>query len=279
MPSEPSVEWSFDASTSPTLRLLAHLPPAGLGGALLLAVVAVVASLVADPAVLLSPSALLVAVLVLVGGPFSLLYLWPMLTDAEQRPSVAEFEGGGGFPFSARSVGTAAVSGAIAIVGLLAAGVPAGSVYALVVGCVLSPLFVAVLTTHGRLEGETLTINRTEIPLARVGGVRSARFGGFAVVWISYARRSGLFLPRLAVLPESEADAVLRRLESGLDASPEIEPPDPTLRAIGVGTGLSFLVVAAFAYRAIEHPTGRLYFAVGFGGFGAILCLIGWRGL
>ena len=279
MPSEPSVEWSFDASTSPTLRLLAHLPPAGLGGALLLAALTAVASLLADPTVLLSPTALLFAVLALVGGPFSLFYLWPMLTDAEQRPSVAEFEGGDGFPFSVRSVGTAAVSGAVAIVGLLAAGVPSGFVYALVVGCVLSPLSVAVVTTRGRLEGGDLTINRTEIPLARVTGVRSARFGGFAVVWISYARRSGFFLPRLAVLPESEADAVLRRLESRLGASPEIDPPDPALRAVGVGTGLSFLAVAAFAYRAIEHPTGRLYFAVAFGGLGALFCLIGWRGV
>jgi DNA-directed RNA polymerase subunit H (RpoH/RPB5) len=275
----PSSEWSFDASTSPTLRFVSHLPAAGLGGALLLAVVAAAAFLLANPAVVLSPPTLLFAVLLLVGGPFSLFYLWPMLEDPEQRPSVAEFEGGDGFPFSVRSVAVAAVSGAVTIVGLLAVGVPFGSVYALVVGCVFSPLSVAVVTTHGRLEGEVLTINRTEIPVARLTAVRSVRVRALVVAWLSYARRSGILLPRLIVMPETEADAVLRRLEAGIDADPAIDPPDPAVRAIGVGMGTLFLAVAAVAYRTIEHPTGRLYFAVGLGGLGALLCLVGWRGL
>lgn len=275
----PSSEWSFDASTSRTLRFVSHLPPAGLGGSLLLAFGVAAVFVLSDPSVLLSGPTFLIALLLLIGGPLSILYLWPILADPEQRPSVAEFEGGDGFPFSFRSVFTAAVSGAVGLFGLIALGVPFDVLYLLVVGCVFSPLLVAIVTTHGRLEGGTLTINRTEVPIDRLTNVRSVRIRTFAVVWLSYARRSGVFLPRLAVIPQGDAATVLSAIESGIDADPEIEPPDRAVRAIGIATGALFLLVAAFAYGAIENPAVRLYFAAAIGGLGTLLCLIGWRGV
>ena len=275
----PSSEWSFDASTSRPLRFVAHLPPAGIGGSLLLALGAAAVPVLANPSVILSGPALLFGLLLLIGGPLSLLYLWPMLADPEQRPSVAEFEGGDGFPFSFRSVSTAAVSGAVGLGGLIALGVPFDVLYLLVVGCVLSPVLVAVLTTRGRLEGSTLTINRTEVPIDRLTNVRSIRVRDFAVVWLSYADRTGVFVPRLAVIPGGNAETVLRTIAAGIDTEPEVEPPDQAVRAIGLGTGTLFLAVAALAYGAIENPAVRLYFAVAIGGLGALLCLIGWRGV
>ena len=275
----PSSEWSFDASTSRTLRFVSHLPPAGIGGSLLLAFGVTAAFVLSNPSILLSGPALLVALLFLIGGPLSLLYLWPMLADPGQRPSAAEFEGGDGFPFSFRSVSTAAVSGAVGLGGLIALGVPFDLLYLLVVGCVFSPLLVAIVTTHGRLEDNTLIINRTEIPIDRLTNVRSIRIRDFAVVWLSYTRRSGVFLPRLAVIPQGDASTVLSTIESGIDADPEIDPPDPAVRAIGIAMGALFLIVAAFAYGTIENSAVRLYLTAAIGGLGAFLCLVGWRGV
>jgi hypothetical protein len=64
--------------------LLVYLPVAFLGGhvgLLLVTAVALVPAMLADPRLLA-----LAALLVLVGGPFSLLYLWPMLRNPDQRP-------------------------------------------------------------------------------------------------------------------------------------------------------------------------------------------------
>lgn len=275
----PSVEWYYDASTSPLLRLFAHLPPAALGGALMLFVGAAAVFVITNLAVLLSPTVLLFVLLLVVGGPASLAYLWPMLTDADQRPSAAEFEGGGGFPFSAKSVSAAAVSGAVGLLALILLGVPFEFVYRFVVGCVFSPLLVAAVTTHGSLEDGTLTINRTEIPLARVANVRSVRVRGFVVAWLSYARRSGVFLPRVIVIPAAEAEDVLTVLRNGIDADPEIEPPDRAVRGVLFGVGVFFFAVAALAYGEISDTAVRRYVTVGLGGLGSLLCLVGWRGV
>lgn len=275
----PSREWYYDASTSPLLRFVAHLSPAALGGALLLAAVAAATFVIANPTVLLSSSVLLLVVLLLVGGPFSLLYLWPMLTDSDQRPSTTEFEGGRGFPFTVKSVSIAALSGSAVILSMAALGVPFDVVYWLAVGCVFSPILVAAVTTHGRLEAGTLTLNRTEIPLSRVESVRSVRVRGFVLAWISYVRRSGLFLPRLVVVPVAEADGVLSTLEDGIDAEPEIEPPDRAVRAALFAAGGLCLAVAALAYGSIAEPSVRRNAVVGFGGFGSLCWLAGLRGV
>ena len=275
----PSIEWSYDAATSRSLRLLSHLPVAAFGGVFLPAAVASVAFVLADPGVLRSPFVLLVALLALVGGPASLLYLWPMLADPDQRPTRSAFTGDEESPFTARSVGAAVVAGALAVVALVAVGVPFGIVYGLVVASVFSPIVVAVATTEGTLEEGTLTIDRREVPLKRVRGVRSVRVGGLVVLWLSYARRSGLFVPRLAVLPAADVESVLAALEAGIEADPEIEPPDRAVQAVAVGMGTLFLASGAVAYVAVDEPVVGLYVAAVVGGLGAFLCLLGIRGV
>lgn len=275
----PTVEWAYDASTSRLLKVVAHLPVVGIGGAFLLAAGLLAAGVVTTPGrpdlgVLLS-----VGLLLLVGGPFSLLYIWPMLTNPEQRPSTAEFAGAEGFPFTLRSVTTAAVTGAIGIAGSIALGVPGRVVYWSVVAFVFSTLGVAVVTTRGRLVDRELTLNGTEVPLERVDGVRSARLGDVVVCWISYARRSGLFLPRLFTVPVGSADAVREVLRSGAGRSPERHDVDPATRLLLLGTGLAFLAVATLAYTAIEERTVGGYLAGIVGGIGILFCAAGWRGL
>lgn len=274
-----SVEWCVDATTSRPLRVVSHLPIAGIGGSMLLVGLFVVVSVVTTPVIPSVGTVLFVALLVLVGGPFSLLYLLPMLTDPEQRPSRAEFDGAEGSPFTARSTGGAVIAGAVGIVGLLAAGIPFGVVYGLVVVLVFSPLAVAVFTTECTLDDAGLTVNRTAVPIERVTGYRSVRLGESVVFWIAYAPRSGLLLPRLVTLPASAAAPVRARLETGLDATPADDPPDPVVQAVVIGMGLSFLAVAGVAATAIDEAGMALYVVAILGGVGLVLCVAGWRGL
>lgn len=278
MPS-PSTEWSYDASTSRILRIVSHLSVAAVGGAGVLVLVAVAVGVAANPAVLSTRNVLLFLLLVVVGGPMSLAYLWPMLTDSDQRPSPSEFAGAAGVPFSVRSVAVAVGSGVLGILALVAVGVPGGVVYWLVVGCVFSPILVALTTTRGRVENGTVTINGTAVPTARLSAVRSVRIDGLVAVYLSYLRRSGLFVPRLAVVPEQEADTVVAALESGVEADADPEPPDRAVQAVIAGSGVLFVAVAAAAYGSIDEPAVRLYVAVTIGGVGTLLCLLGVRGV
>lgn len=277
--SSPAEEWYIDASTSRPLRIISHLPSAGIGGVLLLLLGMVAIFVATNPGVLLSWPALVIAMLLLIGGPYSLAYLWPMLTDPDQRPSTSEFAGAAGFPFTLKSVSTAAVSGALGISVLLAVGVPGTVIYWLVVACVFSPILVAVVTTHGRLEDGILTINRTDVPLHRITSIRSVRIGRTVVVWLSYVRRSGLFLPRFAVVPVHRSNAVMSTIEAGIEADPDLEPPDRAVQAVVFGTGVLLLGVAGLAAVTVTEPSVRTYAAVGFGGLGGVLCFFGIRGV
>lgn len=274
-----SVKWCLDATTSRPLRAVSHFPIAGIGGSMLLVGLLVVVSIIRTPVIPSVGTILFVALLVLVGGPFSLLYLLPMLTDPEQLPSRAEFEGAEGFPFTARSVSVAVIAGAVGIAALLAAGIPFGVVYGLVVALVFSPIVVAVFTTEGRLDDAGLTVNGTVVPITRVSGLRSVRIGDVVVFWIAYAPRSGLLLPRLVTIPASDAALVEARLESGLTATPADDPPDPVVQVVVIGMGLSFLAVAGVAMTGIEDVGVGLYLSAILGGVGLLLCVVGWRGL
>ncbi len=281
MPS-PSIEWSYDASTSRSLRIASHLLVAAVGGAGVLVLGVAVVGVAANPSVLSVRNVLLFLLLLVVGGPISLAYLWPMLTDPDQRPNPSEFAGAEGSPFSVRSVAAAAVSGAVAILALAAVGVPGGVIYTLVVGCVLSPILVSLANTRGRVEDGTVTINGTTVPTARLSAVRSVRVGGLVVVYLSYLRRSGLSLPRVAVIPEPQADAVAAALRSdsdGVGTDRDSAPPDRAVQAVIVGSGVSFVAVAGLAYASIDDPAVRLYVAAVIGGLGVLVCLLGVRGV
>lgn len=275
----PSTEWYYDASSSRLLRYGSHLPVVAIGGGFLLALLFVVWFIVTNPHFLFSPQALLVALFVLIGGPFSLLYLWPMVADSEQRPSVAEFEGGSGFPFTYRSISGAAILGAIGLFGTSQLGVPFEVVYWIAVGFVFSPLLVAIVTTHGELSTDGLTINQTDVPLERVTDIRTIWQIRLVILWISYAPRSGVFLPRLVTVPSSQADAVRETLERGIEASSERDPPNRAVQVVLFLFGMLVLAVAGLAYTSLTDMVAQRYVVVVFGGLGLVLCFVGWRGL
>ena len=192
----PACEWRYDTASSQLLWLLGHGFIAGLVGPLLLAGSLLVLTL---PDLLfnlkLGPL-LLLGLFILVGGPMSLLYLWPMLTDPRQRPSRNAFIAKGGTsPWTVRSAVAAAVVGAIIIGGLALVSAPFDVLFAFVVSLMCTPVLVALFTTTGSIEDEFLICNGTTVPLAQVTRVRSIHMGNAMVCWVSYARGTGMFTP------------------------------------------------------------------------------------
>lgn len=97
--------------------------------------------------------------------------------------------------------------------------------------------------------------------------------------WISYAPRSGVFLPRLVTLPASEADAVRETLEMGIEASPERDPPNRAVQVVLFLFGMLGLAVAGLVYSSLTDMVAQRYVVVVFSGLGLVLCFVGWRGL
>jgi hypothetical protein len=162
------------------------------------------------------------------------------------------------------------------IAGAFAVGLPFGTVYRAVVAAVFAPILVAAATTRGRIEGGELTVNGREVPRSTVASARSVAVGGLRVVWVGYARGSGVFLPRLLVVPEDVWEPVRAALESGGDAEPK--PRDPAVRIVAALLGGCFFLAAAVAYRAVAAPDARWALAGLLGGIGALFVLFGLRG-
>ncbi|WP_115865597.1 hypothetical protein [Halorussus litoreus] len=275
----PAVEWRHDARDSRALRVLAHGFVAALGGPLVLLggvlLLALPDSLSgADPRILA-----LIALLALVGGPFSLLYLWPMLVEAEQRPSPGPF-GADRLPWTVRSTAAATLAGAALFGGLTLAGIPGDALFGLAVALLFSPVLVNLFSTVGRIEGDRLVCNGQEVALAHVSDVRSVRVDEVVVCWLSYARGTGLLVPRFLTVSPEAADAVLAALERGVEnASPESRKPDRAVRVVVCGAGLLFVGVGVVAVQAVDDPVIGAYFGGVLGLVGAVLCVVGWRGV
>lgn len=277
-----AIEWRYDTGSSRLLRLFAHGFVASLGGALLLTAGSVLVVLLRNFPNYDLRSFVLVALLILIGGPFSLLYLWPMLSDSAQRPSPAAFTGRAGtLPWTARSIAVATVVGALILVGLFLAGVPFDAVYGVVMLGLFSPIFVSLVSTEGRIEGDEFVCNGTKVSLAQLATVRSRRVGSVVVFWLSYATGTGVFVPRLVTVPSDQAPRVRMALDRGRRQAAEVDPrhPDRIVQVVVVTAGLLFLGVAALAAWVIPGPAVSAYVAGVLGGIGVLLCIAGWRGV
>jgi hypothetical protein len=234
MPSR--VSWAYDYATEPWLRWFARAGAAALLGGYLAffgsaAAALAVALLSGGPAIWL-----LVAVFALVGGPFSLLYLLPVLRDPDQRR---------GLVFSGRerrvplrewlacgAVG-AGVLGASALLvrPLLAVGLAAGG---LVTGV------VAVLcSTRGTIDPETATAERgqREWDLSRVTGYGTHRLGPLVLVSFEAAGPGRLgTVPSRIVVPASVAADATAALDAIVAADREVETraPNTAVRVVAL---------------------------------------------
>jgi hypothetical protein len=242
--------WSLSPTDAAFVAALRYLPAAFFGGYVLLGTVAAL-SLV--PALLANPVALAAVVLfALVGGPLSLLYLWPMLRDPDQRP--APDEGAWFADLKPTRIVAAALTGSVLVA---ATFVLFGRVaqLVLIVVCLLVPL---VVVSFFRGEGAvdpgagTLTYRGHTVDASLLRRVRTLRLGPVRLVVLRYhARVGGGWKPRVFLVPErvgADVEAVLR---DGVVATPERDARTPDRAA----QGLLVVVGAAFVLTGVAIAT------------------------
>lgn len=276
----PPLEWRYDATTSRPLWVLAHAPVAALGGVFAWALggilVVGIAGFVTGGTDL--RTVLLGGLLILVGGPLSLLYLWPMLTDADQRPRI-EAVASDEMPFTRRSTAAATAVGVAAFGALAAAGVPSPTLEVFVFLSAGLVVPVAVLSTHGHIEDGRLRNYGGAVDLSSVRAVRTLRVGDVGLAWVSYVRGTGLLAPRLLTIPAADRRTVLSALRAH-ETTPVETDTGPIVRTILVATGLAFLGAAALAFVAVDRGLYlRGYLSGIVGAIGVLFWVVAWRGV
>ena len=284
------IEWHTRLEDSPTGRLFAYVFVGSLTGLPVLIALAVLVALPAIlPALLASPSILvLVAVLTLVGGPLSLFYLWPLLTERDQRR-----------PILARTP-----LQHLSTVGVTIASVGSAAVYAVTFVVIeFSPLLVLVggalvgitgtwlLLTTGSVDPENrvLRVRPSLADRASTGwtvdldtwtGLARYRLGPVTVLRPTYGPgiRSGV--PRLLPMPTWVVDAAAPVFEAAIDA-PTPEPdrvPNPAVAATFALFGLGIVALGVAAIVLQVGPAGyRLYLFALSGVFGGLFLVAAWR--
>jgi hypothetical protein len=274
MPS--AVSWRYDYDTEPWLRWLVR---AGMGavfgvyaGILALGLLGVVLVFFVGSTEL----RLLVVLFALVGGPFSLLYLLPMLTDESQRQ----------LPFtgreprvSGRERVAAGIVGGLTLAGAL--WIDQRLALALFVGGFLAGAVGVVCSTRGEIDPETGTASNgyREWDLTRVTDYSTYRIGPLVVVSLS-ASGPGSFgaVPSWLLVPATAAADATTALDAILATSEDSSgrDPNPAVRAVAGGFAV-LLLVAAVALTQLAGPVGWWAAAVT-GLFGVIFLLVAREG-
>ncbi len=229
------IEWSHDPTDSRVGMACAYVT-AGVFGGLVLFVVSMFVLAVAFAVAGGNLFALgFVVLLTLVGGPVSLLYLWPLLRHPKQRPSVPDWLA----EFRPQWVLLTSLFGALAIV----LSTPSGFFFAPIAVGFASMVGLALFTGEGEIETDTRTVRHgysTEIELDGLTGVKRFCVAGIVLSWLSFPHGQP---PRLLVLP-SETDRAARPVFKEAAAQPaEARNPNRTVQATLVALTLAFFSV------------------------------------
>ena len=190
------ITWRYDTGSSWILRLIAHGFIAGIGGLLVFTFGMVLLTLPETITKLDFEATLLVALLLLVGGPFSLVYLWPMISDPDQRPTATAFTSkGGSIPWTKRSATGATLLGAVILSGLLLVETTPNLAFSLIVLSIFSPAVASLFTTVGSISDNRLVCNGTEVQLKQITGIHSFQIGSVVLVWLTYSSGTKLLVP------------------------------------------------------------------------------------
>lgn len=269
------IEWRIDVGSSRLLRAVVYAELAVFGGGMALVLCGAlflgVASFLDGQRAYLA----YVALLALIGGPLSLLYLLPMLADADQRPpfsalfadeTLAERYAAA---FSRRRLLAAIVGGAgtLAALFLLA---PQLAFAAVVASLLLLPLLAGWISWGTVDPGtETMIYNDRTVALDRVAGVRRLDLGSVAVCWLRYRSGAGRLMERRFVTLSGEAANAMERIVAETDPDEDGYEPDRAVQGAFAFLSLCFLGLTALILVAEPgggaDPVLRWYIAIVFG--------------
>lgn len=282
--SSEAIEWHVDAASSRSLRAVVYLVVGLFGGSMLL-VLSGMAFLGVSLALGGEYTYLAwIALLAFIGGPLSLVYLWPMLVEREQRPPLAALTGDEEFAeryaavFTRKRLLAAVLSGALSLLAL--ALVDPRLAFGAVVGSVLLIPVASGRIARGRIDPEAglLTYMNQPVGLARVERVRRIDLGGATLCWLSYYSGHGdLSTPRLISTTPEAADAIEQAVAEIGPETDEQHAPDRALRVALAFLALCFLGLAALMFvvepGSAGDPVLQWYIAGTFGLLGLFLAL------
>lgn len=280
------VTWRLDSRTSRALRAAAFVGVAPLAGFFVvsLGAMALLAISAAQRGEYAIPT--LVALLVLVGGPVSLLYLWPALGSRERRRAFPnpfgdeKSDGSAGWlvgGLTPRQLAMALVTGTAAV--LAVSRLAPGAFSWLLAGWIVVVLLASVVSSRGRIdpvEG-TMTYWERSVPLDRVARYRRLPFGSLVAYHVTYVRGERRFTtPSLLVLPGDVA-RIFERTVEGTPRSEPGEPPNRRVRIALYATGGLFVCLAVAALWPLFgiDPFARRYLAAVFGFLGLLFLSVG----
>ncbi|SNZ04356.1 hypothetical protein SAMN06269185_0533 [Natronoarchaeum philippinense] len=247
-----STTWQGDATVSTVGRLCLYLQVAFFGG--LVVVLAALVALLAVRSIRTGEFGVLalVTLLALVGGPFSLLYLLPVVSDRDARRSLsADLPQYGDLNRAAMML--AAVLGSVGILSAVYAGSWALLLAIMLVPAVTSSV-AGMIDADGTLDATAgrLVVQDREVDLDAVADVRRIDLHGYAALWLSYPGPNDLDQPRLIAVPSAVADAAVAAVP---DEPVEAEDRRPPVERIAlVGTAAIFLGLAA-VLAVVGHGT------------------------
>jgi len=235
------VSWRYDHTTEPWLRWLLLASAAAVYGAFGVVLASAGAALLVALVAGSTELRLVVVVLVLVGGPFSLLYLLPIIRDPAQRPTL--YPDGMERRLRTRERAVAGLLGALVLAGtmwvepLLAVG--------LFLGGAGAGLLALLCSTRGRIDPGTATAESgpREWDLSRVTGYAVRRIGPLAVVSLE-ASGPGRFgtVPSRILVPMNALEDVTTVLDAVVTETDGTggRDPNPVVRAVAVGLAVLF---------------------------------------
>jgi hypothetical protein len=266
------ISWSIRVQNSRLLRFCVYTAISVLGGMFLLAVCGSIFFIIVEIRHGDFSIVVLALLLALIGGPFSLLYLLPVLRDADQRPSPTQF-----IPFglSLRMLPVLALCGALLLFASTQVA-PIGPLIVFGIGIfVLLPIASAV-QSDGKIDTEenTLTYYNRTVDLVTLSRVRRLRVGDLSFLWLSYVSGTATTLtPRLVVLPTDIERRTRETFEAGV-SQPVEDEHHGSPRAVSIALGLFgflFLSFGGIVFLIDQIPYGvSVYFGVFLGLFGVI---------
>ena len=289
MTTEP-VEWRVDAANSRVLRWILYGWIGLFGGAMALISVFVVGEAILSALAGEVGPFVWVAVLVLLGGPMSVLYIWPALRP-EWRPSLSLFlpdpvddpEESVAERYAEVFSWRGAVASVILSAGVIGAltGLDVRLLYAYVALWFALLILASGFITWGRVDPTEprLEYRTTTVPLEAVENIRRVHLGDVVVYWLSY--RSGardFSTPSWVTVTAGAAEAVDLALEHAESVESEASSPNRAMTAVAVAIGLASLAMAGGIWTVDGLETGvAAYLSLMVGGFGLFLCWAGIR--